>query len=74
MVLNLDLEIISLYIDNIVFISNFYTVNYIKSIGFPFFILYKVVFVYYSWGDKVSLYSTINKYIVLVGSELYLNF
>jgi hypothetical protein len=74
MVLNPDLEVIGLYIDNTIFVSNFCAVNYIKSIGFPFFVLCKVVFIYYFWGDEVSLCSTVNKYIVLVGFKLYSNF
>jgi len=74
MVLDLDLEVIGLYVDNTVSVSNFCAVNYVKSVEFSFLVLYKVVFVYYFWGDKVSLYFTVDKYIVLVGFELYPDF
>ena len=74
MVLDLNLEVIGLYVDNAVSVNNFYTVDYIKSVGFFLLVLSKEISIYYSWGDEIPLYSIIDEYIVLIGSKLYFNF
>ena len=73
-VLDPNLKVIGLYIDNAVSISYFRAINCIKSVGFLLFVPLKAVSIDYLQGYKIPLYFTVDKYIALVGSELYPNF
>lgn len=64
---------ISLYINNAFTISYFYSINCVKSIGFPFLILGDVVSIDHLWGNEVSLSAAIDKGLAFIDSDFDLH-